>query len=68
MYLFSMVLFTRVDAGVPWGWVDDLEELWYYAWGPAVHHFTTRNFKDVAQTVQEKEDLALPEKGIVMDE
>jgi hypothetical protein len=45
-------VFTRVDAGVPmflWENVDDLEELWYYAWGPAVHHFTTRNFKDVAQ-------------------
>lgn len=47
MYLFSMVF--SPEFMLAWELVDDFEELWYYAWGPAVHHFTTINFKDVAQ-------------------
>jgi hypothetical protein len=55
MYLFSMVLFTRIDSRVPmflWDFVDDLPNMWTYAWGPAVHNFTTKNFKDIASSVQ----------------
>jgi hypothetical protein len=55
MLLFSYVLFTRTNANVPmhlWEFVDNLEGLWNYGWGQAVHRDTCSQFEAIAKAVK----------------